>query len=436
MSTLAETYALQLGVKLDAVGPTIQESFYPLDHPIERAILIHGFGGAIVQTPQGAQAGFGAKIYDHFADVVALLKPVVEPLGYRIYQIGAPGEPGIIGAENLVGKTSLLQCTYLVHHCALLIGNDSLWAHQRGAFGGALVALYGPTSVKNHGPYWKNAAKTTLIESHRFGKKPSYASQEQPKTINVITPERVTNAALALLGAPPIVRTSLYVGPAYNQTIVEIVPNIVVDPSMQIGVPVIRMDLHHDEAKLFHNLQLRKCNVIVNREVNVDMLKQFRQQVASLRVEIDSVSTDWIKQVRRVGVPLGFLAIEKDDAKVLAMRLAYYDACQFDRFVPPTVEDFRKGVQQYRQGTLDPATDLTTLRFRTNKVILSDGKAYLSRAHWAAGRHNTSTDNTGDVIDSPLWFEEVEHFYVYSPAAIATAIPASTPIPLTTPPTT
>ena len=95
------------------------------------------------------------------------------------------------------------------------------------------------------------------------------------------------------------------------------------------------------------------------------------------------------------------------------MRLDYYDACQFDRFVPPTIEDFKKGVKDYTQKDLDPAVKLEDLTFRVNKVILSDGKVYLSRAHWAANVPNTSTDNTGKVIGSDLFFEEVAHYYIY-----------------------
>lgn len=410
MSTLAETYALQCAVPLDR--PEIQECFYPLDHPVEKAILIHGFGGAIAN---GNQATFMAKIYDHFAEVVTLIKPAVEALGYKIYQIGAANEPAIRGVEGLCGKTSLLQCTYLVRHCALLIGNDSMWAHVRGAYGGALVALYGPTSVKCHGPYWRDDAKTILIESHRFGKKPSYASHEADKTINVIPPEQVANAALSLLGAPLISRTSLFIGSLFNQTIVEVVPNVVVDPSVQVGVPIIRMDLLHHEENLFKNLQLRKCAIIANREINLDSLGRLKANIASMRIEIDAISTDWIKAVRRLGVQVAFMSVEKDDAKTLQMRLDYYEACQFDRFLPATVDEFRKDSEKYRQKPLDSGLKLDTLSFKTNKIILSDGRVFLSRAHWAAGISIQSGDqNVGTVIDSPLFWEESAHHYIYS----------------------
>ncbi len=414
MSDLATTYALQVGVPL--TKPTIQESFFPLDHPLDKTILIHGFGGAIVQNQQNQLvASFPAKVFDHFGEVVLLLKPLVEPLGYKLFQIGAQGEPPIPGVEQLVGKTSILQCTYLVKRAALLIGNDSLWAHQRGAFDGALVALYGPTS-KPHFPHWRNEAKTALIESHRAGKRPSFQSNENPKTINWITPESVANAALALLGVGPVSRCSLCLGPLYNQPIVEVIPNLVVNPQLQLAAPpILRMDLLHDEKVMAQNLQLRKCAIITSKEIDLAVLTQLKPNIISIRVEIDQVSPDWIKQLKRLGIRTAFMAVEKDDAKILQMRMDYYDACQFDRFNAPTKEDWLKSVETYCQKPLDTSTKLDTIQFKTQKLILSDNQIYLSHAHWKAGRPAKSAqENSDTVIDTPLFWEETEHCYFYT----------------------
>ena len=276
MSTLAETYALQIGVKLDK--PSAYETYYPLDHPLDKVVLIHSFGGKIVDTPQGKQIAFPSKVYDFYSEVVAIIKPILEPLGYRLYQIGAPNEPLVPGVTHLVGRTSIHQCTYLVKRCALLIGNDSVWAHMRGAFGEPLIVCYGGTSTPHH-PFWRNREKTILIESHRFGKKPSYQSMENPKTINVIPPEQVANAALSLLDQPQISRQSLSIGAAYNQPIIELIPDVVMDPRVQTPVPpIIRMDLHFSEENLAKNLQVRKCQIITNREIDIDSAGEIQAQ--------------------------------------------------------------------------------------------------------------------------------------------------------------
>ncbi len=410
MSDLATTYALQIGVTLDR--PTIMESFFPLNHPYDKSILLHGFGGSINNN----QAQFPSKIYDYYGEVIALLKPIVEPLGYKLFQIGGPGEPNINGVESLCGQTAVNQCAYLVKRCALLIGNDSMWVHQRGAFNGALVALYGPTDNKNHGPHWRNPNKTITLESHRFGRRTTYSSHEGPKTINLITPESVTNAALSLLDQPPINHQSLYFGDAYNQPLVELVPNIVVSPQTQVpNALIVRMDYHFDEQILAGNLQIRKCAIISDREIDLNILAQFKGNIASLRLEIDKISPDWIKKAKRLGVPMACFAVENDEAKLRKMRLDYFDACFFDKFAVSTADEFRAASATYLNKSLDKDLKLDSLRFKTHKFMLSENKIYLSKAHWEAGIDTPSTaQNSAQVIDSVEFFQDYAHFYVYS----------------------
>lgn len=414
MSDLASTYALQIGVPLSK--PTIQKAFFPLDHPLDKVVLLHGFGGAIMQDQGGRLVpSFPAKVYDHFSEVVALIKPALDAAGYKIFQIGAPGEPLIKGCQHIVGQTTMHQCAYLVENAALLIGNDSMWAHQRGAFGGSLVAVYGPTSSWVHGPHWKHEEKTILIDSHRFGKKPSYQSQESPKTINTIPPEQVANGALKLLGLPQVSRESIFVGAAYNQSIVELVPDSVVAPQIQIpGQLIVRMDYVHNEKILAQNLQLRPCNIIINREVDLSILGQLRQNVAAIRLEVDHISPSWIKELKKLGIKTMFSCVERNPEKVAAMRLEYFDACFFDQFVPPTLEDFKRDTVKYLNKPLDESLKLDTLFFKSNKFLLSDSKVFLSKAHWKAGKNTpTTSQNIGQVIDDPVFWEESAHFYFF-----------------------
>ena len=412
MSDLATTYALQVGVPLHT--PEISDAFFPLDWPIEKSVLIHGFGGAIVN---GNQATFPAKVYDYFGEVVSIIKPVLEKNGYKLFQIGAPGEPAIKGLEQLVGRTSIPQCAFLVKRCALLVCNDSLWSHLRGAYGGSLVTVFGPTSTP-HFPHWKNDEKTVIIESHRFGKKPSFQSNENPKTINLIAPETVANAVFALNGFEKVKRESILMGQIYNMPVVELVPDVVIDPRVQIStVPIIRMDLHFNEENLAKNLSFKKCSIITNKEIDINILARFRGNIESIRIEIDGISPEWIRKVKRLGIKNAIMALEKDEEKIVKMRLDFYDVLQpmgFDRFLPPTVDDFKKESEKYMNKPLDKDIKLDSLFFKTNKFILSNGKVFLSKAHWRAGIAAQSTDdNTGKVIDTPDFWEEFAHFYIY-----------------------
>lgn len=414
MSALIETYALACGVPIDE--PYMNECYFPTDTPLEKVVLVHAFAGAIQDQNGKKTAAFPAKIYDYYQEVIDILKPILDPLGYKFYQIGGSGEPALNGTEYFCGKTTIPQCNFLVKRAALLIGNDSMWAHVRGAAEKPLVILYGSTS-QPHFPYWRNIKKSFLIESHRCGNKPSYSSNENPKTINFITPEEVVSKSLKALDIDKsIKRNSFYIGTDYLSPLIELIPKSVIHPSLNINAPiVVRMDYFFDEANLIHNLSLRKLLIITNKEIDLKLLSSYKENIISLKIEIDNVSPQWINAVKKIGIKSIFFSTEKDEKKLKKMRLDYYDSCFFDRFTPASKEDFLKASSTYLNKKLDETLDFSNLKFKTKKVILSDGKIYLSKAHWKIGKSSESTENNvSNIIDHSDFWEDVSHYYIFA----------------------
>lgn len=396
---LLERYASQTGLRIGK--QYLPESFYPL--PFERYITIH------------ASSGMQAKNYPHYNEVIGLLAPALKELGIAIVQLGGKDEPALRGAHHLQGVTSIQQSNYVLSRAILHVGNDSWLAHRAGELSVPLVAVYGSTTVANHSPY-RVHPKSQLLESHRWGKQATFASQEMPQTIGLIAPEIVANAVLAILGAAAVTHCSLSFGDHYYDALVETVPDVVVGPQVQIGGPlVVRMDYLFNEDVLLKNLQLRKCAVISNREIDVAKLAALKPHLSSMRVVIDQVSPAWIKAVKRLGVPLGFVSDKTDEAKVRQMRLDYSEACMFDPYVRSTKDDFLKAAASYLNlEKVEP--DMATLRFKTHKVLLAGEKAYLSKAHWLAGQpSDVQTANSAPIIDSPDFWADTAHHYYYTP---------------------
>jgi hypothetical protein len=414
MSTLVETYALSCGVPIDK--PYMNEAFFPTDTPVDKIILIHAFAGATQDNNGKKTPAFPAKIYDYYQEVVDLLKPIVEKFNYKFYQIGGAGEPVLSGVESLCGKTSMHQCNYLVKRAALLIGNDSMWAHVRGSYKKSLVILYGSTS-KPHFPYWRDENNSYLIESHRSGNKPSYSSNEPIKTINLIPPEQVVNDVLKSLNIQKTVsRKSYYIGSEYLSPIIEFVPNTILNPSLNINSPTImRMDYEFNQEFFEKNIALRKFLVITSNEIDPKILYKYKSQIISLRVEIDKVSVDWIRKLKRTGIKADFFSTEKDASKLSKLRLEYYDACFFNTFVPPSKEDFKKACVAYLNKDLDKDFNFGTLKFRTKKPIISNGKIFLSKSHLKRGiATETSEANISNIIDEPDFWEDLAHYYFFT----------------------
>jgi hypothetical protein len=156
--------------------------------------------------------------------------------------------------------------------------------------------------------------------------------------------------------------------------------------------------------------------VIANREIDLTILEQFRPNISAVRLEIDKISVGWIKAFKKLGIKAMYSCLERDPEKIAAMRLEYFDACFFDQFLPPTIEDFRKDCALYLNKPLDEQLKLDTLSFKSNKFLLSDNKVFLSKAHWRAGKNTpTTSQNTDQVIDSDVFFEESAHMYFFTP---------------------
>ncbi len=387
---------------LEIGSQQLLESFYPIE--TERYITVQ------------ASSGMAAKNYPHYNEVLALLADYLRTDGIVVVQLGGKDDIPLNGVVHLQGKTTLHQSSHILRNAILHIGNDSWMAHRAGALRVPLVCVYGPTTVANHGPYEYDVEKTILIESHRFGRNPTFQAQENPSTINAILPEQVANAALKLLGLPSISRSTQWIGPSYHTPLVELAPNVVVIPQVNInGALVIRTDYHFDESLIAQNLQIRKCALVLDREISLQILSQFKQNIVSIRVEIDKISPKWITAAKKLGIPMGFFAAERDEEKLRKMRMDYFEATFFDQFVPPTREDFLKSSAQYLNKPLDTPIKLDTLMFKTNKFLLADGKVYLSKAHWKAGKPAESTNhNTGFVIDNEDFWQDQQHFYFYT----------------------
>jgi hypothetical protein len=396
---LAETYALQCGLLIDK--PYISKKFFPLAFDHSKIILIHAGGG---------NDKFPAKIYDHFDEVVSLLKPVLDPLGYRFIQIGGKGERALREVISLCGETTFQQSAFLLANAALFIGNDSMNAHVRAAEKMPSIVLFGPTSVREHGPYWK-CDKNICLESHRSGKKPSFSAQENVKTINFIPPETIANKALSLLGLNNIIKQqTLFIGDSYQEMLIEIVPDHVPNQKfMKDAIFTLRMDYLFNETAIEQMANHRRINLITNKAIDLNLLSAYKRNITGVIQEINmDTDPEYIEKLKRVGIKIALFCREKDEAKLNELRFKFYDYFNVEQFFEKTKENFFNDADTFLNSPLDKNLKLTDTYFKSNKFLLSDGKIYLSKAHYYAEKPAESfVENTGVVIDHPdFWIEQ------------------------------
>ncbi len=411
MSHLISTYAGATGLLVDK--PDIKEAFYP--HPFERYITIQN----------GAKQP--AKAWSYWQEVIAMLKPILDANQIAILHLGGKEDPQLQGVHDLRGRTGWLQTNYLVKHTLLHMGNDSVVAHCAGWNYRPLVALYGSTDPAAHGPYWYDVANTVLLVSHRYGNKPTFVQQEAPKTIDVIPPEQVANAVLCLLGITDrFTHTTTFIGALYPHAVLELIPNSVPPGAFHPELPMtVRMDILFNEEVLAGVFQTgRKVNVVTKRALNPQLLHQFRAQVLTYNHEIvvgeDQPPVGYTDTIRALfPANHAFFTRETDERKLADLRLAYFGHVVINTQRDTTKEDYVTAALAYLnrpntpENRLDMGGQLGHCRIKSNRYLLSNGAVYLTHAHLAAARPiNSMAANTGDVIDDPVLWRDLNHLLI------------------------
>jgi hypothetical protein len=385
---LITAYSLATGSKIDR--PHIQTNPYPL--PFQRYITI--------QDSSGMRE---SKDYSYWMDVLDLLIPHLKKNNIEIVQIGDKDVPTLKIAHSLCGKTNIYQTAYIIKNSMLHIGNDSFACHMAGAFNVPLVAIYGPTTVSNHGPYWYNKEKTYLIESHRNGKLPSFTSKEEEKTINLIKPEEIANAVLKVFEQKTLDHKTVYIGYTYPTWIFEFIPDSNINPNFQRDALLnVRMDYYFDEKILAETLSYRKCNILTDKPLGLDYLRAFKQNIKLISYELDDTTDlNYIEQVQKLGIQLDLVANPRCDLNNIRFKFLDYEVHKKDIFDKKSID-------------LPDGIGYSDLKFKTNKFILSNGKMYTSHSHVKRNIPvKTFWNNECDVIDEDIFWEDASYFNFY-----------------------
>jgi len=415
MTKLISNYARATGLRVNAKGPNIKEVFLPL--PFEKYITIQTGSG---QAP---------KCYDLWPEVLGLLSPMLRGNNIHIVHVGGKDDPGLNGVYDLRGRTNYLQANYIIKRSLLHIGNDSWLAHCAGWNHRPLVALYGSTSSKNHGPYWADWTKTALIDSHRWGGVPTFSSNESPKAINTIDPYKVTNEALRLLGINhSYLQCSRFWGMLYSHTILDLIPDACLSPSFLPNLIVnVRMDYLHNEDILSQLLQTgRKVNIITSKPINLNIIYSFKAQILSYNHELGIIGEElppleYVASVKSLIKQTAFFTREKDEAKLASIRLVYFpDICAVEQIRDTTKQDYITAALVYQNKTdsqenrLDLEKELAYSWFKTNKYLFSNGKIYLSCAHQRANVSIANmAANSSQIIDDDSFWKDLNHFTIF-----------------------
>lgn len=401
---LLECYALATGLKIGKQHLT--EQFFPL--PFTRYITLH------------ASSGMQGKNWPYYSVAVDLIKPYLDKAGIHIVQMGTKDDPPIPGCHHIMGKDNVHSASYLIRNARLHLGNDSIWGHRAGHLGVPLVQPWGPTDPANHSSLEHDPAKTAFLVSHRWGRNATFAAQENPMSIALVDPYDVARAVLDLLKIEhTLTEKTLMVGPAYQMQVLELIPNIVPAPEFNPQVPMaVRMDLEHNEAMLTQVLATgRKINVVTKAPINLNLLTHFKDSILSYSHEVDQATPpDYIRAVKKLVKQHTFFSRVRDAEQLAALRFTFFDVTTLEQVAYRTREDAENEMKAYLNDptfSLDSRLKLGTLKFRSQKYVLSKSKMYLSLAHSNA---DVPLDGPGgnEVLDNEDMWRDLNHLLIYS----------------------
>jgi hypothetical protein len=387
MSHIAEEYAKSLGCKIGS--PVLEPHFFPVAS--KKYITFHTNGKKVP-----------AKHYDFWGIVFLLIKGKLKEAGINIIQTGGPEDPPYRECDQSHLGCSFKQMSYVIKNSELHLGIDSLPMHIASAFNKKIVALFSNLFIENASPLWSSNDDCALFSPDFSKIKPSFASTEPNKRINEVKPEQIASSVLNLLGICHDLDDykTLRLGVHYPNEILEVIPNFQPQSNYFPNlVANLRCDYGVVEEVLPSWLS-RKSNIMTESPIPLQLLSAFRENIAGVTMFMDSglIDKEYLTSLSRLNMKFNLIC--KDKSKLQDLRFKFFDW---------VVEEHVK----FSKKDVDFGSELCDNTFyHSNKVLVSEGKNYLSKAAWKAGVEMTNEPQK--LIDSEEFWEEIEHLNIYN----------------------
>ena len=383
---LIEQYALAMGARIDK--PFIETNYYPI--PFDNYIVV-----------ENGYNDVKSRIYGMWPDVILEIKPYLDKKKISIVQIGHAESEQIPGVFDLRGRMTSTPQAYVLKNSLLHCGTNDFLLDVASHFDVPVVGMYGNTFADVAKPYWGNESKKVILESHRKGKKPSFLAEENPRTINLINPEDIAYGILELLDIKVANKNiTKFIGNSYNMHILEAVPDFSPPQSFNPGLVVnLRMDYNFDLQHMVNWGSSRKVNIFTNKIIDLNYLNAIKQNVISIQQEVcTDLNTKYLSILNNLKINCELFT--KNERALGRLRMKYFDY---------KVSLKKESCKEDAKGKLD---DLPSeCYFKSNKLLFSNKKKYLSKYDYITGREYTGKDHK--VVDDPKFWHDLEHIRIY-----------------------
>jgi hypothetical protein len=364
--------------------PTIKDHFYPI--PFEKYITIE------------SSIAVECINYDYFNIVIKLLRDYIPEL--KVVDITNREQEADYADYSTLGKTSYKHILNIISNSQLHLCVDSYSSYLSSMINIPTVCLYGGMPPINTAPNYNTDNYCSLFRC-KENQKPSYSIKDPNKVINNINPEEVARVSLDFLDTDHKLEgyETMRIGKYFKDNILEVIPDFLppdnYSPERLIN---LRCDYHFDEPIIQEWLKF-KINLMVNKAIDLSILHKYASNIAGITFFLgdETLTPSYINDVSSLN--LNPVLICKDEDIISDVRLSF----------------FHMDVEKYKfksKKNLDiNLKSCNNYYYASNKYLYSKGQKYSSKAAWA--KNITSSDKES-LIDNDDFWEEVEHFNIYS----------------------
>jgi len=376
---LLERYATSCGVKIGK--PFIYDNFFPL--PFDKYLCFQPF------------SKYQSKNYDYWQEVIDIISPYLNEQNIKIIQIGVKDDRQFNNCLYLAGQTNISQAAYIIKNSILHFGADSFAAHIASGYNKKIVAIYSNNNIENVKPYWSEEKDVVLLKPEGGTIKPSYSAGENPKNINKIRAEDIAKNILNLLNIKyGKIPKTIYIGEDYQNKTFELILDKLINPSsIPIPNPIIRMDYLFNEQALNVMLKEKRCIIITNKPINIDLLKAFKANVAQIIYIIEEDNDfNFVKAMKENAIPYNLISYLKPEI-LNKFKINYMDyGLIFDK--------------TYNTKDQTNIKDTDNLLYISSKILVSSEGQFKSKFDWL-------NKNGNKVVDNKDFWKESSNFLIF-----------------------
>ena len=377
MAHLIEEYAKSLGVKISS--PVVKDHYFPIC--FDKYITIH------------QASNVPSKTYSHYDIVVSLLKPFLERAKIKVIQLGGSKKiEGVDAALNI----SFKQQSYILSKSLVHLGCDSALAQLSSSKKLPTVTLFGNVFSANAKPVFSDESINVSLEP-KWDKKPCFSMEDPKKQIDSIKPEVVAQSVLNFLEIEKedIRFNTKYVGSSFQNPVIEVIPTSFTPLRLKSGQElIIRADYAFDEDCFMKYCSSYPVTIFANSLIQPRGLQKIAKNVNKFYLFLDkswdSIPENYFEILKNMDIDLTIIV--KKEEELRGIRNKYFD-------IP---------VIPYLSEKKAPCEVSEDSRFMSSLRLIEGGKEYLSYAHWKKG-----LDSSNKVLDTPEYWKESDHFYIY-----------------------